>query len=479
MKEKSLKKNAILNLIKTLMSVIFPLISFPYASRTLQVHALGNYNFSFSLISYFALIAALGISTYSIREGARLKDSPKQLHQFASEVYSINIYSTVISYMLMFCCIFMVTRLQSYKVLLLLLSLELMFTTLGVSWINILFEDFAFITFVSLAFQLISLLLLFLFVKSENDLYIYAAISVFNNIGVNVANRIHLRKYCKIRWIPKCNFKKHFKPIMIIFSTNIAVTIYVNSDITALGIITDSYYVGLYSVSVKIYTIIKNVFAAMISVTIPRFASLIENRSNTIYYQLLSDMYHGIALFIFPATTGLIALSKTIITVIAGEEYSKAYISLNWLGLTLIFCIYAYLFGYCILIPYRKEGVILIATIISAVINFIFNIIFIPIFSLNGAAFATLLSEAISMILLMYNARMILSKTINIYECIKPIIGCGFVWFACKFVQLYIENAYIYLFTAISISIVVYFLSQVILKNKIIIFAIQNSRNKE
>ena len=94
---KSLKINGILNGIRIISTMIFPIVTFPYVSRILQVENLGKVNFAISIISYFLLIATLGISNYAIREGARLRDT-KSINDFASEVFSINVISTLISY---------------------------------------------------------------------------------------------------------------------------------------------------------------------------------------------------------------------------------------------------------------------------------------------------------------------------------------------------------------------------------------------
>ena len=80
------------------MGIIFPLITFPYVSRILGVDNLGKYNFSNSIISYFILIAGLGISTYAVREGARLRDKQKAFHDFANEMFTINVISTIVAY---------------------------------------------------------------------------------------------------------------------------------------------------------------------------------------------------------------------------------------------------------------------------------------------------------------------------------------------------------------------------------------------
>ena len=65
--QKSLKKNAALNMIKTVMSLVFPLITFPYSSRVLGPAFLGKVHFAQSVVSYFSLAASLGIGTYAVR----------------------------------------------------------------------------------------------------------------------------------------------------------------------------------------------------------------------------------------------------------------------------------------------------------------------------------------------------------------------------------------------------------------------------
>ena len=84
MKNKSFKLNMVLNGIKGLMGILFPLISFPYVSRVLGVENLGRFNFASSVVSYFILVANLGITPYAIRECAKVRESRKKagIHNF-------------------------------------------------------------------------------------------------------------------------------------------------------------------------------------------------------------------------------------------------------------------------------------------------------------------------------------------------------------------------------------------------------------
>ena len=106
MKQKSLGLNAVLNGIKQCCSIIFPLITFPYISRVLGNDGYGKYSFSYSVTNYFILLAALGIYTYAIREGAKVRDDQKEVDKFCSQVFSINVCSAAISLLLLSIMVF-------------------------------------------------------------------------------------------------------------------------------------------------------------------------------------------------------------------------------------------------------------------------------------------------------------------------------------------------------------------------------------
>ena len=91
-------KNAFYNALKTISTIIFPLITIPYISRVLSAENVGKINFSNSFVNYFMLLASLGVSTYAMRECSKVKDDKKELEKIASQIFSINVCSMVVSY---------------------------------------------------------------------------------------------------------------------------------------------------------------------------------------------------------------------------------------------------------------------------------------------------------------------------------------------------------------------------------------------
>lgn len=390
----SIGKNAVLNATKSALSVLFPLITYPYALRILGATNIGKVSYVSSIVSYFAIVASLGVATYGVREGAKLKKDGSALENFVGQVFTINIISTLITYAVLTIFSIVVFHESEYRLLLVILSLSIMLTTLGVDWINTIFEDFFFITIRSIIVHITSMILLFVLVKKSEDYYIYAGLQILPTAIVCVSNWCYCKKYVRIRLCRYTNAKVHMKPLLIMLAGSITISLYVNSDVTMLGIFTDDYNVGLYTASTKIYSVIKNILSAIYAVTVPSLSVCAGNREWNKFKDLYSNIFGGISIILLPAVTGMLLLSNEIMLVMGGSEYVSAVTSLQILSVALIFAIYGGLVTACLNITLGREKDNLIATVYSALINIGLNFIFIPKFGINGAAFTTLIAEA-------------------------------------------------------------------------------------
>ncbi|WP_276781643.1 oligosaccharide flippase family protein, partial [Treponema succinifaciens] len=117
------------------MGLVFPLITFPYSSRIIGPIGIGKVNFANSIISYFTIIASLGIFTYATKEAAKIRDSKDELSKFSKEIFTINSISTLVAYFLFFISLCLVPKFHDYKILLCICSSTILFTTLGLSWL--------------------------------------------------------------------------------------------------------------------------------------------------------------------------------------------------------------------------------------------------------------------------------------------------------------------------------------------------------
>ncbi len=427
-----LAKNAVLNSAKTVLSILFPLITYPYVSRVLGAENLGIYNFSFSFLSYFLLIANLGVSTYGIREGTKLRYDKTKFEQFFSEIFSINIISTILSYILLVTCLFAIPSISDYKYSILTLSIEILFATLGVSWVCNVYEDFFAIAVRTIGMQVVSLALIFIFVRSKYDLYKYLVALLVSNSGANFLNFFYIRnKYTRFRFTFDINWREHLKPILIIFSTTIAVTVYVSSDTTMLGVMTNNFEVGLYGTAVKIYTIIKNVLAAVLMVMIPQFTLMFSNGAFDRANHFFSKVFNILTLLMLPICVGLFALSDDIVLLISGVEFAGAAKPLRLLSIAITFSLYSYMYTQCVLIPAKKERIVFKATAISALTNIILNLILIPLWGICAAAFTTIIAEFLTFVI-SFTYSKDLVKLIEVKRnLLSVMLGCASILLIC------------------------------------------------
>lgn len=473
MKKKSLGINAFLNSLRSILNLLFPLITFPYVSRILSVDGMGIYNFSNTYIGYFSLIAGLGVSTYAVREGAKYRDNREKIGYFSSQVFTINIYSTILAYILLFLSLIIFGNLNNYVSTILIFSLELIFATMGTEWIYVIYEDYGYITIRSILFKILSILLLFILVKKPDDYLQYAGITVFASVGSNILNYMHAKQFCVIKLVKNTNLYYHLKPILTIFASTVAVSIYVYADTTILGLIKGDYAVGIYSVSVKIYQMAQGILTAILTVTIPRLAMLYGKKRMKDYNNVLSRVISMLEILVLPASIGLIMLSREIVLIIAGNKYIGSVNSLRIITWATIFSIFAWIFSDCVLIPAKRESKLLRNTIITGILNIILNLVLIPFISYDGASLSTVIAELMVMILNGIAGWDIISKIILskdfFYNLISSLAGCVGIIVVCLLCNWSFVSLLPKMIMSVVLSILMYGAILVLFNNKIIL----------
>ena len=436
---KSLKKNAALNMAKSIMAIIFPLITFPYASRILGPVYIGKVNFAQSIVSYFSLIAALGISTYAVREAAKLREDKTQLSVFIKEIFTLNLISTFVAYVLFTIALFIVPQFAEYKKLLVICGASILFTTLGMDYLYTALEDFKYITIRSIAFQFLSLILLFIFVRNQDDYYKYAAISVISSVGSNLLNFFHARKFVTFKMNTKLCIKKHLKPVFTMFAMSAAVSIYTVLDTTMLGLIKGDEAVGLYTAATKINRMVLMMITAATTVLLPRLSYYAGKENNVEFSRLSQKAMNFVIMFSIPAAAGLFILAEPIILLFSGKQYISATSAMQIMNAIIILIGMSNLIGIQIFMSVGKEKITLYSVLTGALVNFCMNFILIPHFGVNGAAIGTVCAEFCVTLIQLITARSYFNGKNLILHTVKVIISALLmslcVFAVCKFTE--------------------------------------------
>lgn len=408
-KQKSIKKNFIMNVILTMSSFLFPMITFPYVSRILLPVGMGKVSFATSLIYYFGMFAQLGIPTYGIRACAKVRDNREELTRTAQELLIINLIMNVLTYGALAVALLLVPRLQDDRILYIIVSFSIILTSIGMEWLYKALEQYAYITIRSIIFKGVALVAMFLLVHKQEDYVVYGAISILASSASSIFNLINVHRYIDLKPVGGYQLSRHLKPIGIFFAMSCATTVYTNLDTVMLGFMTSDADVGYYNAAVKIKTILVSVVTSLGAVLLPRASYYVEQKRFDEFYRITGKAINFVLLVALPMGVYFILYAGEGIRFLSGPEYSGSILAMQIIMPTLLFIGLSNILGIQILVPLGKEVIVLYSEIAGAVTDLILNVVLIPRMHAAGAAVGTLMAEAI-VLLVQYLA---LKKEVN------------------------------------------------------------------
>ena len=391
----SLKVNILLNYINTIAGLIFPIITFPYASRVLLPEGIGVVNFQNSIIGYIVLFTSLGIPLYGVREIAKCRNDLELRDRTAVEITILSIVLSLLGYIAVWLLGEYVPRIREELTLFYILSLTIIFSGIGVHWFYQGIEDFLFVTVRGLIFRILFAVSLFIFVKDKDDLLIYGIIIVGSTVGNSVINFVHLRKYLqpsRIQW-KKLNVARHIKPAFHIFLLNVIISIYIRLNIIMLGFMVDDRAVGLFTAGMKLTYLIRIFVTSLGAVMLPRCSHLIGENKIEEFNAVITKSYHFLMFMAIPMTFGIILLARPITLCFCGADFMGAVAVVIITAPTIILIGQTNIIGIQILYPFGKVNTVIYSTLFAAIINVVLNILLIPSLKEVGAAISTLATE--------------------------------------------------------------------------------------
>ncbi|PIV92782.1 MAG: hypothetical protein COW44_12955 [Flavobacteriaceae bacterium CG17_big_fil_post_rev_8_21_14_2_50_33_15] len=461
------KMNFTYNTLLGLTNIIVPIITFPYASRVLGPQGIGITSFAISLVTTFVILGSLGIPIYGIREIAKSKKDKTKLSNTFSELLLIQVFWSVFI-IIAFASWLYFTKTYQNEDAIKYLSFIHIFCSIGlINWFYQGIEKYKFISIVNFISKLLTIALLFILVKQKEDYWLYYFIVVMSSLVSAIISITYSFKFVKYKLV-KLNFKRHYKPILILFSTQIAITIYLNLDVIMLKYLSQLEQVGYYSAAIRIIKTLLILVTSLGVVLIPKISSYIYEKNNNEVRVLVEKSINFVLIISFPMMIGLCLVSKDIIILFAGSQFGIASSLLLWL-VPLIFLIgMNNIFGLQILVPFNGEKKLMFIVIFGAVLNFSLNFFLIPIYQGKGAAFSTLVTEGIITVLAYYFSKKELGFKFPIKKFLTYLILSLFFIPIVGLISLVFEGIF-YVIVATFVCAVLYFFALIVIKDKFFI----------
>ncbi|MFQ8935962.1 MAG: flippase [Anaerostipes hadrus] len=391
MRDRKVIKNYIFNTSYQLLALIVPLITTPYISRVLRADGIGTYSYTYSIVCYFTLCAILGTATYGNKQIGILQDKEIERTKKFWDIFSLRFITSLIAliiyilYVVLFSANKQIAFLQSFYIL------GVMF---DVSWFFQGMEDFRRIAIRNYIIKIINVIIIFMFIHNENDLWKYVFSLAFLTWLGNISIWPYLKKY--IVSIKKYR-PKPFEDINVViqlFIPTAALQIYAMLDKTMIGSITQSSAQnGYYEQSEKIVKMCLMLVTALPTVLLPKVSKAYAEKRLDDAKQYLYKAYNFVWFLGTPLMFGVMGISTVLVPIFFGKGYEAVIYILPVMSLLFITMGLNQTSGTQFFIASGRQNEYTTRIILGGILNVIINAILIPRLGALGAAVGSVLGE--------------------------------------------------------------------------------------
>ena len=390
-KKKSLTKNYIYNASYQVLALITPLITTPYLSRVLEADGIGVYSFTTSIVSYFTMFGVLGTLSYGNREIAYLQEDRKTRSKVFWEVEFLSVITAALA--LVAYLFFVMFVAKEYHVFYIIQMISFLTIAFDVTWLLQAMEEFGKIVGRNLFFKVLSIIYVFTFVKTKEDLILHVVGNVVISFLIQASVWGYVPQYVdKPEW-KKLNPFRHLKGVIALFIPTIAISIYTVLDKTMIGIFSTPHENGYYEQALNLSRTVLSLITALGAVMLPRLGYHYNRGEKEEVNNLMYQSYRFVWFLGIPLCFGLMGVAGNIVPWFYGDGFMKLTILLPVLSLIIPVVGLSNITGTQYLIITKRERLLTLSVAIGAGVNFLCNMILIPRYSAVGAAIASVFAE--------------------------------------------------------------------------------------
>lgn len=387
---KTILKNFVSLASAELLSKLIAFFTTIYLARVITPDGFGIIGFATAFISYFLLFIDLGMDTISIKKIAQDKSV---IEKYVNGVLSFRILFSIIMYLILAFIVLVIDISSIQQAAILLLGLNLLVRSLTLDFVFQATEKIKYLSMRIIGQNLINLLFVLLLVKDFSDVLYVIIIFVVSNLITSVWMLIKYSNiFEKFRWNLDFAFIKNLigESFPLVISA-FMISIYYNLDMVMLGAIKTETEVGIYNAVYRIFMLGILPISVIVKIMLPSI-SRVDNKEklldSLIKYGtmlLLSSVLIATILFIYAAP---------IMKIVFGDMYISGVLALTIIALNVAVIGVNVFFGNPLTV-WGLQRQYAVAITLGAIANIILNILLIPEYSYNGAAFATVLSEVV------------------------------------------------------------------------------------
>jgi len=387
---KDILKNFVSLASAELLSKLIAFFTTVYLARVIAPEGFGIIGFATAFVSYFILFIDLGLDTISIK---KIANDQAVIGNYVNNVLSFRVLISVIIYLLLALIILLIDLETIQKSAILLLGLNLFVQSITLDFVFQATEKIKYLSIKVISKNLLSLILVLIFIRNISDVLLVIVIFVLTNLIVSVWMLIkYSNLFENFNWGIDSRFiKKLVAESFPLAISAFMISIYYNLDMVMLGVIKTEAEVGIYNAVYRIFMIGILPIGVIVKILLPSLARI--SQKNELINSLVK---YGTMLFLNSVIVSVVFyfFSEEILNIIFGEQYIAGTTALMIISFNIAVIGVNVCFGNPLTV-WGKQRQYAVAITFGAIVNVLLNIMLIPKYSYNGAAFATLLSEVV------------------------------------------------------------------------------------
>ncbi len=386
----STRKNAAYNVAYRVFSLLLPLVTAPYLDRVVGKDGVGLYSGAWAWSEIFCLIGLLGLADYGVRTIAQARDDREKLDRTFSGIWQMQLMVASFALLFWFGYVFLIAGEEK--------TIALHMTMMSVSclcnfeWCLMGLDQFKSIALRNTFVKIAAAASAFIFVKSIDDLWIYGFVWSLATLIGNLSCALTLKGKVSYHRVSMKETLKHLRPCAVLFISVAAVSVYRKMDKIMVLYIAGKDQNGLYESAEKIVYCLSGFISAIGTVMMAKVSNLQEKGETEKIARNIDKSMNLIICMVSAMAFGLAAVAERFAPLFY-EKAAASGVLMIPLGFTLIMIGFANVIRTQVVLPQKRDHILVKSVCSGAAVNLIVNACLIRSMGSMGAVVGTLAAE--------------------------------------------------------------------------------------
>ena len=398
------------------ISSLIQLIVIPHVISKIGVDGFGVVAVAQVVMFYFSVFTDYGFNQTATRDIALYKADHKKVSEIFFKVFFSKLFLCVIAFLLLLILLLFIPLFRAHLLLYCMAFVFVVGQSLLINWFFQGLERMHFIAFTTLVARVLFAALVFIFIRSKDDDFLFlfflgAGNIIAGLISIAVAFRIYKLKFIKPS---RMDIARELKEGWQITLSHLSNNTCHYANIFILRFFASDFVVGYYSIAERIFFTIKQVFVVFSQAVYPKVCQLVQKGKEQAI-SFLKPAYTAFLLLVILGSLILFIFSPQVLYFFMGNEYSNAVFYLRVLCIvSVIVCLN--IPGTLILLAMNQQKNYFRIYAMATVLNILLNLVLARFFEATGTVITIFITEffiTIGLTRMVYRSKVMTEKLVS------------------------------------------------------------------